>query len=265
MEGQCPPLNELLSLPAEELGQGVSKHGNYVVKRRQLTQQVYRNIFEREKAAWEKAYSIPELVPILPPFCYISHTDTEGFIVQRYIPVFSLRDILNEADTTQLQPATTNEFVQKLERLFSILWNSGFLHNDIKPENILFTQAGLDPILIDMETMTEVNTELPRILGTRGYYPSNWVPHTSRLRSRMRGRYIQTSKNILDPIYTKETDMFALSIVFQELLRATDWTDHILEKNTLKETIQRLRYPAVAQLVVQKASKRSRRTRRTRK
>jgi serine/threonine protein kinase len=275
MESECPGIETILSLDSEELDGNVVKYGDYVVKPFSLTQKVYRDTFTREKTAWLNAYSIPELRTILPPFCYIYETDTKAYLVQKYIPVETLRNILVNAKKSPLSVETTLSLIDAIESVFHKFWSTGFTHNDIKPENLLITIDSKKPIIIDIETMTSIlPSSEPRpsaLFGTHGYYPNNWNPPTTRIPKFIKTNHgkhrkrIKTSSTILDPYYTTVSDSYALAKIFEELLAVTDWDGYQDSKLQLKEKVQRLRYTMAASLVAQTARNRSLKSTRRRK
>lgn len=239
----CPQLESILETPGEEIGLNVAKHGDYVVKTVKLSER-----FEREKRAWLQAYAIPQLRAILPPFCYIGEDTRNGYIVQRHVPVRSLQQFLKQ---TPIPANVTIRLADDLEKMFAILWATGYVHNDVKPANILITNDTQRPILIDVETMTPIATQ-GDVVGTRGYYPSSWTTPMSQKVKSVRKK-VKVSGDVLTPYYSKQSDSFALARIFEQLLEVTDWAGRNDVKQEFTERIQRLRTPIVASLTAELA------------
>ncbi|CAG8939766.1 unnamed protein product [Penicillium salamii] len=72
----------------------------------------------------------------------------------------------------------TTSFMAALESVIQHLHGLGWAHNDLKPSNILVSEAGF-PILIDLEGCQKLGTELKYIRGSEGWIEGDIGSHNT--------------------------------------------------------------------------------------
>lgn len=108
-------------------------------------------------------------------------------------------------------PRFVLKFFQKVVNAVQNVHNSGFVHADIKPENILVTEA-LDPVLIDFDNSVAINSK-HAIVGSPIF-----LPPENQLA-------IQENREVL---YDEKTDVFALgAILYILFVRETPISDNL--------------------------------------
>lgn len=131
--------------------------------------------------------------------------DDELYLVMEYCPMGSLRDLLRKEEKLEIGMCA-NLFL-RLTNTFAFLHDNGFIHHDIKPDNILFTEKK-----VKVSDFGTVNTTI-----RYRYYsaPEMMMPNAPKD----------------DP----RVDIFALGITFMEcatgvnpLKNCETWEEHIL-------------------------------------
>lgn len=173
---------------ATVLGSGgfgeVYKVDNMVVKKMEIWSDDTSS-FKKELAVWEEFSANPELKPYIPEFLggslkrsskppmpnyedmiknlnkftknrnlWLSSNEPDyyGFIIQKYVPVIDLSEFIDRFNSGQKFDFTKGyALFNNLINGFEILHNSGYIHRDIKPGNILIRTEGdiTMPIIID--------------------------------------------------------------------------------------------------------------------
>jgi len=145
--------------------------------------------------------------------------DGELYLVMEYCSNGSLRDWINKVGKIEIEPAV-NIFL-RLTHTFNILHTKGYIHHDIKPDNILFSDEKLK--IIDFGT---VNTNIGTI------------------------RYSAPEMLMSDPpVNDVRVDIFSLGITFMECVTGINplsgkktWDEIILTVKNADFPIKRLPY-----------------------
>ena len=145
--------------------------------------------------------------------------DDELYLVMEYCPMGSLRDLLRKEG--KLEIGLCSDLFLRLTNTFAFLHDNGFIHHDIKPDNILFTEKK-----VKVSDFGTVNT----VIGTIRYSaPEMLMPKA--------------------PMDDPRVDIFALGITFMECatgvnpLRSCEtWEEHILAVKNAAFPISTLPY-----------------------
>ena len=197
---------------AEVLGSGgfgdVYKVDYMVVKKMHLTGEDDVKSFKKELAAWNVFSENPELSLYMPKFLgsslkktdkppmpryenmmanrnkYIknskawmnsSEPDYYGFIIQTYVPVIDLGEFTERFNTNKkFNFETGYALFNNLIRAFEVLHDSGYIHRDIKPGNILIRTEGdmTMPIIIDFGMVCKLPCELENLCTSNNFSPN---------------------------------------------------------------------------------------------
>ena len=126
--------------------------------------------FREEVQVWEDLWASPSMRRYLPEFCYGRIEGPNGYIIQRYEPVTSLDKRIARGLPFEEGYTLFNSLIRGFDALFA----AGYIHRDIKPQNILVRNGGGDPIIIDFGLACKVPCEARNVKGTYGYFPVNW-------------------------------------------------------------------------------------------
>ena len=129
----------------------------------------------------------------------------ELYLVMEYCPLGSLRDLLIRDKKVEIQRCT--DIFLRLTNTFAFLHENGFIHHDIKPDNILFTEHK-----VKISDFGTVNTNI----GTIDYSAPEMLMADA-------------------PKDDARVDIFALGITFMECVTGANplrgsktWGDHVL-------------------------------------
>lgn len=212
---------------AELLGSGgsgeVYKVNDNVVKKMEIWSDD-ATAFKKELAVWQEFSANPELKGYIPEFLggllkksskpptpnYEDMTrnlnkftknrnawmgsnepDYYGFIIQKYVPVIDLGEFTDRFNSGQKFDFTKGyALFNNLINGFEILHNSGYIHRDIKPGNILIRTEGdiTMPIIIDFGMVCKYpcieenrcQTEENSPNGTAYFLPQNMLSQNAR-------------------------------------------------------------------------------------
>lgn len=297
------------------------KAGNFVVKLMALRHSGYLKAFQEEVRIWTDLDGKPALSDYIPEYqghyivknskrvgiTYLTaeevkaHTfETDGPLIgallQTYEPVQSLRSILDEARITRsipiLQEQNAVKFMEQLMNAYTQLHKAGYLHKDIKPENILVREE-MDkrafPIIIDMGLACKIPCTETHWAGTRGYVPENYAGINRRLPARTykvvkkpmnmtraikrglktllgmrRIHPILPTKSavrvregaVVAPAYSIETDNYAIGVTLQEIIKRVNWR-HAELKQQYESIANYYIFSAAAFVAAQKAKVRA--------
>ncbi len=243
----CPKLAELIEKKTDKkrIGKGqqgsVYKIDDHVLKivdfpENEQRKQRFIALFKKEKDALETLSEKEETKDYLPPLCYVEYDDKHGYIVQKYEKVTTLKDFLkNMKDGKKTWRLDVSiPFIENLHKGVEAIHKAGYLHRDLKPENILIRFDKLTtPSIIDFGLackMKEDGTCDPDVLGTFEFIPTNFIPlktmrakQTQKIRTATGIKSVQTSKNILNQFFSKDTDKYALALIMDEILPIMSW------------------------------------------
>ena len=194
----CAPFEDIIALmdgSEKRLGRGsfgtVDLVGEYVVKkiftRRSAT---VEDKFREEVQVWEDLWNSATMRPYLPEFCYGRIEGPNGYIIQRYEPVTPLDKRIAKRLPFEEGYSLFNSLIKGFDTLFA----AGYIHRDIKPQNILVRDGGGEPIIIDFGLACKVPCEARNVKGTYGYFPVNWKHVSERPVARVGQRLFNKPK-----------------------------------------------------------------------
>lgn len=252
----CPTRAEMETLGMTEepvnLGAGafgkVVKIGDYVIKGVDISTAERRAAFRHEASIWEELSKHAELKGFIPEYCWAAEEDRDGIILQRWEPVIPLSHVLETKINYTFGKALFNNLIKGLNHLNSL----GYIHRDIKPDNILI-RTGLPhtdpkaaiPIFIDFGFICKYPCDTDGVKGTVGYFPPNWLPANNPYatnRVAIEGRRLvpynsakHTRKLKRQPLRVKTrpsavSDRYAMANVLDELIAAIDWGGRLNQK-----------------------------------
>lgn len=176
----------------------------------------------------------PALKGIVPNtvYTYGSIEDKKGIIIQEYEPSIELYALLSS--DIEINEKLGLALANNLERDVNKVHDAGYLHRDLKPENILVKLDGDGnitdtPILIDFGLARKIPCENSKLEGSPTYLPANII------------------KGDVEPIYTKGTDNYGLSIILKYLYERISWKSPD-KKKEFEDIIYRLRHSVLGNL-----------------
>ena len=141
--------------------------------------------------------------PNLVKFHKLVMTKKRGYLLMDYFRAPNLKTQFNN-DLVSLQ-ARFVRLAEQLCQVIAYMHDQGWLHRDIKPDNILFNK-GSELRLIDFSLSTRVAGAVVKMLSTK------------------RGKMIQGTRTYIAPetikkeVPTPQTDMYSLGVAFFEIL-----------------------------------------------
>ena len=191
--------------------------------------------FNQEKSILRKLSLNPDVAPYIPKMCNAVIKGNNGYIIQKYEDVKSLREFL---DDIEFLPSIYGFLmINNLLKGFKAIHEAGYLHRDIKPENILI-RMDLDklvyPIIIDFGLACKLPCHGAFLAGTPLYLPQNVIDKQNRFKK----KYF-TSKVQLPFKQSKRSDKYALSLVLEEIYDKTEWLDGKTEEQNQMLKIKR--------------------------
>ena len=201
---------------------------------------------ESEVGILEELSDIPELEGFLSKLLAVKFIEFEGSttkfacIFQDYIPSVTLHDYINAVLSGKIPPISPTKaykFFLELKRGLKALHTAGYLHRDLKPDNILVrwvTGAKQDeiyyrPIFIDFGLACKFPCEDSIFRGTAKYTIPNWSHRPRNYSSvlNIRGKLVRAnrysrhkqSKPVFSPFY----DEYSTHLVLHWIGQITDW------------------------------------------
>jgi len=157
--------------------------------------------FNKENISWQLLAQMPELKDNIPHYMGWSvykYNDVAphvrefkdkkapsavGVIFQKYIPVKTLADFI-EYPSPLISYRKGRELFDNLIRAFNALHARGFVHRDIKPQNVLIRTGGgpleNEPIIIDVGMLCKTPCRASSLSGTFPFMPRNFFPAKAR-------------------------------------------------------------------------------------
>ena len=237
---ECPTFDTILSqlATATLLGRGaqgsVYKVNDFVLKKVNIRDEKTRRLFDGESKAL-LALSTNQLTrQFLPELCWIHTTSETGYILQKYEPVISLKELIESSPPKSLPFETGFAIYRNLRFGIGRFGKVGFLHRDIKPENILIRtstpEAMKIPIFIDFGLaipLTEMKTAIKA--GTPEFMSPNMVPrqiHKKQPTMRIGNRNVYVQTQLVNMETTPTTEFYALALTLEEFYPIIDFTGH---------------------------------------
>ena len=299
----CITYEELTTVPPdeyEELGHGsfgrAYKVRDYVVKVISIKGPIMYRRFLNEVDNWEALSAIPALKPYMPAYCWSAIHETQAYILQRYEPTETLLEVIETTRDVRgavVRPLPYNygtKLFRSLIKGHNELLKAGFLHRDLKPNNIL-VRKGLDeadeplwgvPMFIDFGSVCKMPCDEGRLEGTMGYFPSNWVHEGRRTEkyginvnknvnghkgptklvslnetmprfARKKLLPLKVKANTLPIRYSVKTDQYALAKTLEKLYEVIDWAGHEDQRGRYEKHILHLKGRMIAELAAQRA------------
>ncbi|MGH1485294.1 MAG: serine/threonine-protein kinase [Cellvibrionaceae bacterium] len=157
-----------------------------------------QDIASREVAI-AKQLSHPNLIKIYD----IRRSKKVDYIVMEYLPGSSLKDLLSRR--SRLDYASAMTVLRQLVSVLNYLHRQGVVHSDVKPSNIIVTNAG-DVKLIDLANCRrDANNPAPEVQITGNHFFGYSLDYSS-------------PQVISDKPATTSDDVFSLSCVLYELM-----------------------------------------------
>ena len=303
------------TIPIKKLGEGgqgaVYHISHYVVKRMALLFPAHSNIFAKEVEAYEKLDEIVQFRSYMPTYRgsdivkrelkpgeyssldpdirdnYMSAWG-DGYIFQIYENVQDLHSIIADPKNNLTSRVAVN-MIKELVRGLDLLHKAGYVHRDIKLENIIVRKLDNHPILIDFGLICKLPCDdYVTDCGTPNYFPPNVVPKSSRkIQTRkfkvqqfgfvnwlkfMTGYQpprkqhvtVRTSSEVARIKVSPAQDRYALSIVVGYIIRKTKWAKGEPALSEALDIYYRLKHAVIPQLAANLARRR-RTVRRNRK
>jgi serine/threonine protein kinase len=195
-----------VTVPMKKLGEGgfgsvFLINDRIVAKAVLMDKPVDELSFNMENMSWKILSQIPELKDNIPHYMGWSmykyndvapHTrefkdkqapSAVGVIYQKYIPVKTLADFI-QYPSPLIPYRKGRELFDNLIRAFNALHARGFVHRDIKPQNVLIRTGGgpleNEPIIIDVGMLCKTPCKAKGLAGTLPYMPRNFFPAEMR-------------------------------------------------------------------------------------
>jgi serine/threonine protein kinase len=191
-KGPCKTMEEITKYPKSDItflakgayGSVFKVANDYIVKLIDIQNPTIRNAAFREAKGWNTLSKRPEVAIFLPDFCYTAFYRNGLYIVQRYEEVETLLDFLNRYNTSGSLPFEMGWplFQNLIEGVFRMI-EAGYIHRDLKPQNILIRKGGPKeaiPILIDFGFLCALPCGERGYAGTKNYMPPNWFARAKR-------------------------------------------------------------------------------------
>jgi serine/threonine protein kinase len=252
---ECPSFDTILSQisTGKLLGSGsqgaVYKVGDYVLKKVKLSTPKAKILFDGEASSLEVLSSNPLTQAFLPPLCWIHKTAETGYILQKYEPVRTLKDLITKTPKGTLPFDVGYALYKNLRAGVSRIGKVGYFHRDIKPENILIRtdseEAMKNPIFIDFglaclisQCKTAIKAGTPDFM-VRNFTPREIHKKQPTMKIGTQNRYIKT---VLIPYeVTVNTEFYALALTIEEMLPIIDFTGHTKEQSEIQSFIHHMK------------------------
>lgn len=295
-----------------EGGQGtVYRINNYVIKQMPLLYvsqtatfvaeantwaELYRNVKFRSYMPTYRGFDIVKRT--LPPAEYTSLNSElrnnylsawgDGYLFQNYESVDDLHTIINRRRPTTSKIFTSTKGAKLIEELnyaLGLLHSVGYVHRDIKLENILIRRVDGSPIIIDFGLVCKLPCdEEITSCGTLNYLPPNVLPKSVRTiqtrKFKVQPNFVGWLKQIIGCNEQKivsikvanrvvriragtSQDRYALSIVVAYIIRNTAWIPKNVKLSASLDIYYKLKHAIVPYLAAATAT--TRRVRRDRK
>jgi len=179
-------------------------------------------------SVYENLYQNP--IPGTPKIVLYYEEDGELTLIEEYVQGTSLEDLIKDS---KLSIADIKKYMSALCDIMGSLHslNPPVIHRDIKPSNIIITDS-LDVVLLDFNAakyFSKDETSDTVLIGTHGYAAPEQYGFGSS---------------------SPQTDIYALGILFKEMLESINYTDKaslcIIEKCTMMNPKER--YSSVSEL-----------------
>jgi len=198
---------------------------NYAIK-------IVRNKMDkvrREGRFHKRLSEKPNTARYVTQFVDYVEKENEAYLITKYENTVSLIDVLIDISKRRRAPfsqALSNELIRNLRNALKAFHDEGFLHNDIKADNILVKldesgQLNGEIVIIDFDTVCRSFVERPcpdkNIKGTLSYWPD----------------FVQADMSLRLP-YDEATNDYSLGVVLNYILKYTESPSENAKLNTKK-------------------------------
>lgn len=237
---ECPTFDTILSqlATATLLGRGaqgtVHKVNEFVLKKVNLRDEKAKRLFDGEANALMTLSTNQLTRQFLPELCWIYRTAETGYILQKYEPVISLKELIATTAPKSFPFETGFAIYKNLRFGIARIGKVGFLHRDIKPENILIRTSSPEamkiPIFIDFGLaipLSEWKTAIKA--GTPEFMSPNMLPrqiHQKQPTMRIGNRNVYVQTQLVNIETTPTTEFYALALTLEQFYPIIDFTGH---------------------------------------
>jgi serine/threonine protein kinase len=251
----CPPLKTILNnikhIPHEKIGVGTNgsvflmniENKSYAIKMICIENEKQIESFMQEVQHWKEAQlTIPEIVPV---FCESALVDKDTLDSFEY-PLYKELDLNTEWRSADKAIAfgfiftqsvdylrkidftveNTTLLIDNLIKALDILQSRGYIHGDIKDDNILYLKEPyLKVLFIDLEGLCKSPCQkaLPQTYLPPNYSSIKKRRFHFRTPSGTKKRTKVTNKSF--PKFTFATDRYAVGLTILDYIKKTQWND----------------------------------------
>ena len=287
-----------------EGGQGsVYRVNDYVVKRMALLYPSHTNVFVKEIEAYEKLNENVKFRSYMPTYrgsdivkrqlrpgeytslrpdirdSYLSAWG-DGYLFQNYERVDDLYSIIIDP-TRKFTSKVGLNMINELQNGLQILHEAGYIHRDIKLENIIVRKLDNHPILIDFGLICKLPCEVEITnCGTPNYFPPNVLPKSARKFQTRKFKVqqfgfvnwikymtgckpprksavsVKTTRELARIQASPAQDRFALSIVISQIIRKTNWEPKDPKLDEALAIYYKMKHAIIPQIAANIASRR---------